>query len=331
MLMTIYRLVLFTLSIAYISDSVFCEDRVIDTILLDRLNTQAVIDWQNVERELRTVDVTYRYTYFEGKPGKMQLIGNQTFRFAFDSHRRVALLRIQKDGFPDDMSRQLANPRYSFEVSNGDATALGTLQNVSIEVPKEGSADSTWGLPDWGNHTCNILAACRLSCLPLEEMLNPVDFEPLEAIHIEAAGRKCIRFSAKYIGKQGKLRIVDSTYTVTLDTSNSHAPTSWTIEAPDALYTSAISYHDGLSPLVPQKITYAVDSGGLRSEQAWTYDLPIPCTIPEEEFYLPHYGFSEQVLETLNPNPWPRWLLIIGGVLSLFIGGWLIKRRSQAA
>ena len=163
------------------------------------------------------------------------------------------------------------------------------------------------------------------------ELFDLADFQPVEAIEVIEDDHPRIRFSAKYLGESRYLRVKGAEYSITVDPEHLHRILIWEVTAPASIrYAYHIKYHDEKLHF-PREIVYTIDTGGNRSEQTWTFELPKPCEIPDAEFYLPHYGISESVLETLHPNPWPRWLLIGFGILTIAIGAWLVRGRRQPA
>jgi len=322
---------LLTFCLCLISEFSRADERVIDPAVLDRLRTQAVKDWQAEEREYRSLDVSYKSSYRAGPKNDIKTFPTKTYRLAYDADRQVTLWRMQNPAFSsDNMTHSVANSRYDFRVSTPVMTEQGTLDHLNLVVSNQSGPEREGGVPTWNSHRCHLMAACRISCMPLQDLLNSQEFEPIQAVEFVDNGSPRIRFSARYLGEQGFVRRKGGTYTVILDPSHRHRLLSWVIEVPHSRYeTFDISYHVSNDVHTPREIVYKADLVGEITESTWTFDLPKPCTIPDAEFYLPHYGFSEQMLETLNPNPWPRWLLIAGGVVTIAIGARLLLRLSR--
>lgn len=312
-----------------VSDHVDAADRVIDPMVTERLQTQAVPDWQAAEREFRSVDVTYTLSNKEGPRNNLKLHPNQMFRFAYDADRQVTLLRTQKEGV-SGVDHDVANARYDFDVWVPDINARGTLDRLRLLSAVVGNKQPDGEVSNVNFALCRLQAECRMNRMPLVKLLDPVEFEPVEAVEFDELGNRLIRYSAKFVGKEDRFRKKGRTYTATLDPARRYRSVAWRIDIPNEGYELfRISYHERDDVRTPREIVFIIENGSYSSEQIWTYDLSKPCTIPDAEFYLPHYGFSEQMLETLRSNPWPRWLLIGLGVVTIATGAWLFRRRSR--
>lgn len=308
---------------------VYAVDRIIDTNVMEELQTKAVPDWQAAEREFRTVDVTYMRASKEGLQNQLKASPDQTFRFAYDSNRQVMLLRTQKAGVTG-MNHDVANSRYDFEVSTPNVSARGTMKRLRVLSRTDDKKTPDVEVSNINFALCRLQAECRMNRMPLVKLLDPTEFEPVEAVAIDESGLRLIRFSGRFKGEEDRFRKKVRLYTVTLDSSHQYRSVEWRIDIPNVgVDLFKIAYHELDSIRIPRSIVYISESSKYRSEQEWTYELPQPWSIPDAEFYLPHYGFSESVLETLHPNPWPRWLLIGFGVLTIAIGAWLVRGRRQ--
>ena len=324
------------LSLLVCLQSLFCVqahavDRNIDPVILDELQTMAVLDWQAAEREFSTVDVTYTRASKEGIPNQLKASPDQTFRFACDLNRQLKLLRTQKTGV-SGMNHDVANVRYDFEISSPDVSTRGTMSRLRLLLPSPDKGNPDGEVSNINFALCRLQAECRMNRMPLVKLLDSMEFEPVEAVAVNESGMRLIRFAGRFKGVEDRFRKKGRLYTVTVDPSHHYRSVEWTIDIPDqGVDLFEIAYHDSDSIRIPRKIIYISDSGRYRSEQEWTYGVPQPWSIPDAEFYLPHYGFSEAVLETLHPNPWPRWLLIGFGIVTIAIGAWLVRGRRQPA
>ena len=172
----------------------------------------------------------------------------------------------------------------------------------------------------------------HLFAMPLEDLMNTEDFNPLRAIFIDGPGGKNIHFSATYIGGQAPHRIRNAVYSVVLDPKHRFRIISAALDRPSDSRKFSFFYHDSDDIPVPKEIVSEFKEGASSiTHQVYEIELPKPFHLADEEFYLPHYGISEAVLETLNPNPWPRWLLIGFGIVTIAIGAWLVRGRRQPA
>ena len=308
-------------------------DRVIDPLVMEELRTQAVPAWQAAEREFRSIDVTYTVSNKEGPRDKLKLFSKQTFQFAYDADRQVRLLRTQKDGvFGKD--HDAANARYEFDVWAPDINARGTLTRVQLlSSAAMNNRQPDGEVSNLNFALCRLQAECRMNRMPLVKLVDPMQFETVEAVKFDESGHSLIRYSAKFVGQEDRFLKRGRTYTATFDPAQRYRSVAWRIDISDDSYDEfRTSYHERDDVRTPREIVYTAEHGSQFSEQIWTYELPKPCTIPDAEFYLPHYGFSESVLETLGPNPWRiRLILINVGILTIVIGAWLLRRRAAKA
>ncbi len=301
------------------------EPLVVDSNIYSQLRTEAIADWQSIEGGLRVVDVAYRFEYTAGSRDAMKLIARSSDRLVFDLDRNLAMLRGVKDGHAGEMSHRIFNPSYRFSILTPDVTARGTLLGVKTNADKEIEE-----APDWSGSRNFLLAATRVGNIRLSELLLPEEFKLIEAVKVEEDGEWRIRTTATYIGGKKPGRLENATYTVVLDPTHRHRLLFATVTVVDPRQEQqmlVVTYPADENVDTPQRVEFELQVGNYRDKQTYTFESPKPWSIPEAEFYLPHYGFSEQVLQTLNPNPWPRWLLILSGVLSLVIGFWLLRRR----
>ncbi len=301
----------------------------VDAAVLRELRESAVQEWQAVEQGFQSIDVTFRESYKKGPAGNLKLESEGTRRLAYDINRRVTLFRAQSDQSPESMGHTVANSKYDFEVYTPDMEKRGTLQKLNL-VTNDGSGSGREnGLPTWGEQRLHLLSSCRLAGMPLAKLLDSREFEPMECIATGELGQRRIQFSAQY----KKAQPGPDAYSMILDPSHHYRVLSWVIDIAhgERHEIRNFEYFNEVEVYIPRKIVTASISKTQCTERTLTYELPKPWSIPDAEFYLPHYGFSESVLETLHPNPWPRWLLIGFGVLTIAIGAWLVRGRRQPA
>lgn len=307
----------------------------IDRELLLELRTQGVAAWKKIERHYQNYQVEYREEY--QSTGRDKEYCFETI--AYNAAKGLTLCRRQKPEFPGVL-HLIANTNYFFDVYSPNPTQRGVLQRLQIlkDIPPGASPEyDEAGLPTWGLRRMNVLAACRITGIPLQELIREGNPEfRLDSVSASLSGEESyIKVVVSYLGEQRPARRKDGKYTIILDRKRDYRVVSFQIERPDTRETFINTYYDDVAgfPHAPKQLQYESVSPHENITVAITndYSEPTPFSIPEKEFYLPHYGFSEQVLETLHPNPWPRWLLIAGGILSLLIGGWLIRRRAQSA
>lgn len=313
---------------------VSADEKIVDPQIVEELHQRAVPEWQRIELEFRSVDVTFQEVYESGLVDKLTTDAPVTFRLAYDADRKLTLLRSQSGESPGQMNHDIANSRYEFEVFTPVMTERGKLMKVHAGENRN-DEDRLDGLPTFRGKRFDLLAACRLFGLPLANLLNPNEFETIEANESTDQGQRRIRHSVKYLGEEGPSRREGGIYVLIYDAINRYRLLECHITSPGESSESSeslvISYHDLPDVIVPREIVYNLVVGKEAIRETQTFDMAKPCRIADAEFYLPHYGISESVLETLHPNPWPRWLLIGFGIVTIAIGAWLVRGRRQPA
>lgn len=302
----------------------FSAENVVKQSILDELREKAIPAWISVEQDFKSIDVLYRGTYRTGKSNQAKVSEITNFRLVYDAGRQVSFLRRHDDGTPKKIVHDVANSKYDFNVFSPDSISRCTLSLLNIATIHDSGDARENGLPTW-HHRLNLLAACRVGPMPLSEMLDPNLFTLSEAADDGVGGQRRIRFAAVSKKREQEGAI----YHVTLDPTHHYRVTETLADFPPqrpVQSTSHFEYFDNDEVFIPRKCTFTTSGNGYFAEQEYTYEVPRPCTVSDAEFHLPHYGISESVLETLNPNPWPRWFLVMGGVMTLLVGVWLFRK-----
>ncbi len=302
----------------------------IDNSLVEHLLTKGVENWQVEESKFDAIQVSFVVTYSDGPPSNPKHEFSQKWLVANHRKRGLTLARVQNSAVPDSISHDVSNAQYRFSVFCKNVDKQGTLQDLRVTRDKNKRMAVNNDPGKWNMNWKVLRARTYLLHIPLEEIVSHSSFQPVRVRLLkEPPGR--IEFTAKYVGPKGKFRLPGGIYTIIINPEQRDRLEYWEVIFPNTenrTQSFEISYRPDDVQL-PHEVLYRTRSGKFKSRQKWIIDRPEPFSIAEEEFHLPHYGFSEQVLDTLSPNPWPRWLLIIGGVLSITIGIWFIRRHER--
>lgn len=313
-------------------------DATVPTLRLDRdvlaeLKVQAVSGWELLAQKLDSVDVKYRQLQSERQDGEPigTPRGGARYRIAWDRGRRLALRRSEYDEYPDAVYHDVRNSNYVFEVWDTSKQNRGELRRATFQ--SEQVKGEFWQTDSIGNRINCARAACMFISLPLAALVESDEFEPIEAIEEQSAGRRRIRFSTRYLGEQGDSRRKDGIYTIVVDPANHYRLLEGGISFPrrQDLETIEVTYRADPKVIVPKMVRYAreLPTEGYTLEDITEFDLPQEFNLPQEEFYLDYYGFDESVLEPLSPRRWLRWLLIACGAASLLLAYWVVSRRKR--
>ena len=247
-------LVLMILS-SHCTSAVLGADLVVDPVVLTQLRTTAEEDWLAIEREQLSFDVAFIYkTKYLQRDGTVRSPEDIHYRLAYDAHRKVALLRMQSKTLGQGIQHTVANSRYDFRVLSKVITERGMLNHVHVTDPRENDPDFDAGLPTWDGRRCSLMAACRLGCTPLRDIVNSALFEPLETVRWSEMGQDRLRFSAKYLGEQGPGKRRGGVYTIVFDPSQHHRVVSWQIEVlPSRHEKVTVSYYSDNKTSAPRE------------------------------------------------------------------------------
>ncbi len=321
------------LAVVFLSGSLVAQEAV-DRSVLDELQTEGVKAWQDFESNLTSVRFVVRNHSLETVAGENVREIRSTTIAAWNCVDQVAMCRSVEGVGLTGIYHDVSNLKYEFEVLSEDAQSRGVLREVR---PRELDTEHRY-IPlactpyRFRNTFCGFAAASRLGTVPLSLVITAPEFECEEAARQVVDGKELLHVAVRYHGEEKSSLVKDARYSFFVDPASSYRMVQWTWEIGDDFRRVTDVFYAG-NTMIPERLQQTTDRANSRehTEATHAYSEFSECTIPKEEFYLPHYGFSEQVLETLNPNPWPRWLLVLGGILSLVIGGWLLRRRPEPA
>lgn len=324
------RMLCFVLSSCAWGSSGQGMDAAINPQVLDELLNEAVPSWQSLEDELDSYDITYRCEFKQGPIGNLELLSDLTFRVAVDSGRHLAMRRTQSVNAPDRIGHSLLNGDYDFNVFAQDPRSKGKLTYLRTNPPNQTTDQAA---PSWSQASdSEVLVACRVGVVQLHQLLQEPNFKLIDAMRMATAGHEEIRFAVESLVDQNNGWTRGSVCTITVDPSHQYRVMERIFSNSGSPPSSLrVVYPDGTTTPFPRQVVFSMQSGDELMEQSFTYEPKRKFEIAVEEFYLPHYGISEAVLETLNPNPWPRWLLIGFGIVTIAIGAWLVRGRRQPA
>ena len=125
--------------------------------------------------------------------------------------------------------------------------------------------------------------------MPLSEMLDTKLFTPSETTEDGDGSQRRIQFVAVSKKREQEGAI----YHVTLDPTHHYRVTETLTDYPPQRPVQSIShieYFDSDETFIPRKCRFTTSGGGYFAEQEYTYEVPRPCTVPEEEFHLSQGG-----------------------------------------
>jgi hypothetical protein len=302
-------------------------DQHVDETLREELLTVAVPIWRALDDRQFRLQVNLYVKFYEGTVAELGEPFEQGRFFACDDAMDLRVLRFTTPKHPNSISHEVFNPRYEFDISCEDASIKGTLTELKVhEGDGEGLIDP---ISNWSSTLSYLKSHSQIGQVPLVEIMSSPDFEIVD-LRATDESIYLIQLTAKYSGLKDRFRTPGGIYTMVVDRNNNYrlVEKASRFADSDKVYNYRMNYHEPDNCGVPREVIFSGTSGTHAFRHEWTIDCPEPLAIPAEEFYLPHYGFSEQVLQTLKPNPWPRWMLILCGICSLGLGAWLIQRRT---
>lgn len=293
---------------------------------LESVRSAALDAWRRDETEVRNLQVRFQWDLVDGPTGGEKRIARQFWTLGADASMDLKFARMENPDFPDSTSFEIANPKYQFDVDLKKSSQDSVLAELRMATPS-GSVQP----PDnWARHWDVLKSRFQFGSIPLTELMTSPDFECLD---VRADGKKneCLRITFGYHGSKGVWRIPGGTYRIWINPTESYRLEKLEFGFPNSTKTETcdIRYFDPDDLPTPREVIYRADTTEDISLQTWTIERPEPLQISAEEFYLPHYGISEDVLETLSPDPWPRRTLLLAGTVFLLIGLWLVRRHSQ--
>jgi len=306
----------------------------IDLNLLEELRTVAVEKWEAEELRLSSFQVHFvseTLQSTDSQSAKFKTLSKRDRFIAYDRRRNFKLSRIQIPG-DNGISHDAENSRYRFNVYSENKSKQGQLLELQVTPAQGGGADvaKEFDSPSWSSNPnwVALHARIQLFWVPLKEIVSKPEFQPITVRLLKGPSRQ-IEFTAKYVGAKSKYRNPGGLYSFVVSPEENYRLEYGKVILPATSqfdYTDITNrYHVPDDVSTPAEVNRRLVSKKTIFNYRWVIDRPEPFSIAEEEFQLSHYGFSEQVLDTLSPNPWPRWLLIIAGVVSLIVGIWFIR------
>lgn len=230
---------------------------------------------------------------------------------------------------------EVKNPKYAFALSraaNAQSFALQFLEKVdanSSVAATMAEAERTVRSMAWGGH-------CVFG-VPLSIALRETDFR-LKQVHSVAAedGKALVRAEFDYVvGNRPQLGF-DTHYTdgyLICDPANSwmimEFGATWRLDINKTTGQHRFTVKDYVShqgvPLATKTEHLVIYSGGTIRRTVRTLELLASDDVPEEEFYLSHYGLPEPNFSRSWASPWVWYL--VGGIACLAIGAIILKRR----
>ncbi len=320
-----------TLSVAFTTVFMFATSRFvrceeIDLNLLAEVKEKATPQWKRWEAMQKNAQIAFEWTYTV-PASKTSVSSSHIFAIGPSGDK---INQIQHKG--QKPSRVVANSRYRFKVSELEEGVVGVLHTVELGSERDGLSSEERMIRE---NTRGIGAAWNAFGMPAWQLVESSEAKIVVVKYVSPGegDHRWIRIESKFEHLK-VLRDPGSVVWIDIDPAADYRIMTTGKRFPDGirLVQTVNEYQEsGFGPVAKRQTTNTVVSGSKVDQTLKVFDTPTICTFSQKEFLLPYYGISEAVLETLHPNPWPRWLLIGFGVLTIAIGAWLVRGRRQPA
>jgi hypothetical protein len=318
--------------------STICQPQTaeIDPECLAFVRSDVVPAWREHERQFEDFDVRCVFEAFElqGRGKKSSKLRRER-RFVVAKGGRLRLLESPGDGI---VTVYTTNQRYGFQV-RGSLDRSGFSLHELTPAPLLRSGKRKGVLTSLSLTDVFSQIGYEFFRVPLSDLVEDrsADFELVEARYIQTGDERHVRIAARYQGPNERYRWSDGTYWAEFPDEPPFLAVRSGVESPgvafDELFT--ITYHENASspPALPKLVTRVSGDLDLGTLQIYSFEVAVPCDLEDDAFFLPHYGISEEVLETLDPvsHRWRNVFLALLPVAFLFlIAVWRSKRNQSS-
>jgi hypothetical protein len=290
--------------------------------------------WKEVTSFAKNVGVTCKEQRInstgEGSKAVSQTINA---RWSLCWNRESSLRYLERRGEDSEASiLRVVNPRYrfvvykrhesdAFQLETGKRAAPGRPQPIDLtEAPFDDFLE----------------AGVRVYGIRLEDILSDKEFrlERVKYIAEPDVVEKRVLVEWQYLGSEaGRTRRAGGVYWAELNPKY-----SWRVDRAGVRIPAKKEWGDWLQEVAYQQVDANVSFPHTvtilstsprtqsRSQFTYTFEKPTTCQRADEEFYLPHYNIPESALGYAQASPWPRILLVGGGIVGL-AGFYLLSRR----
>ena len=229
------------------------------------------------------------------------------------------------------------NGRYAFAVSRtGETASLQYLERLGVDKTVDNRVLEESEQREFGaalSNACGYMTAGKV----LTELVKSKDFSIKKISRREVNGKLLVALGFEYLGRD-VLHKEDYKLTegeLILDPAN-----KWVVTASSWIYESLTRGHKGRLTMqrdfegmafdlpIATKVISKYEDLDIKyvDKETWTVELK-RAEVPEEEFFLPYYGFPEPQFERSFFEKWGWWLIV--GILFLATGCWLTMRRAR--
>jgi hypothetical protein len=221
----------------------------------------------------------------------------------------------------------VVNPRYHFAVTRRakePAWQLSSLKEIS-----QGDSFTKYG-PFEHDYRWYVCSGFQVVGVPLEEILQDSEFELRTARFLQQSGgeRRLVLVEARYLGPKKGWRREGGLYWAKLDPEKQWLIVEAGVRREAEEEKQELTYQQVNGDIwFPQTLVYSIVDRVRRYKQVRTFQFsePTRCELPDEQFYLPYYGISEEVLGTVQPRRRVALALLGLGIAGL-VGATLIWR-----
>ena len=273
----------------------------------------------------------------EGVSGPDQKGTLREFEIAKRGQLLFALRNIDEKTDKPKSLLKCVNGQYAFAVSRtGETASLQYLERLGVDTAVDNRVLEESEQREFGaalSNTCGYMTAGKV----LTELVRSKDFSIKKISRREVNGKPLVALGFEYLGHD-VLHKEDYKLTegeLILDPANKWVVTesSWIYESLTRGYKGRLTVQrdfEGMAfdlPIATKVISKYEDLDiKFVNKETWTVELK-RAEVPEEEFFLPYYGFPEPQFERSFFEKWGWWLIV--GILFLATGCWLTMRRAR--
>lgn len=302
----------------------------ISASLLERVNKKAAMAWRHCQERLNGHEVIVTksdHTTWLDKAGK-QKEWKRRYSTRFVKRDDSLLMVDLVDDRPNPLSilRSVKNERYSFELSRDNRDKSFGLTELSTNKEQV--------LSYLGIHTDLVFSGTISYAMPLSEYFTHSFIRMTECSErVDAVDGPLVVMSFEIQDVPSTFRLVTNGELHTLELMPEK---DWQLRRATIIGPKGADDHK-----VQVDIQYELSStlgwiprrhvlvrGNDESRDVITTDISVPVltTTKAEEFYLPHYGISESIVETPAWGRGTRILMFAGGA-ALLVGAFVMFRR----
>ena len=304
--------------------------------ILARIRKEGIPRWEQYEDNIQDIAVTSHCNYYHGKPGEKESSHLSISHIFWNARKHLRMLQSDLEGYKDGIfSRICDNPEYRFEVEfpTTEKKDIGIGPRLTETALYSAGQKGSWSENlSLGEAYAYLTMPITLSGFPMKDLFSDPNFT-INTLRYEDKKKNIIFLKASYTGEKGTYRYPNAKYWAKI-----HIDLGWTVTE------SGIDTSDFEKTTITETVVYPDFGRFIKNfHMEWKYlqtpliegnkvsfDPPKRCSIHDEEFFLPFYGFSEDVLN-IHSSKWnSRWLLIINGILCLILAAWFLFKKTNS-